>query len=97
MFSRTLKRKLESLTGDTVREALRVAWDFATLGEATPASDTEPQTAPTVEHPHRRPLARPARHGRPGTVVARPQVCRTPLSARSSRPTMTQRLTTEHR
>src|SRR5687767_11573371 len=96
MFSRTLQRKLESLTTDTVREALRVAWDFATLGEATTASVSEPQTAPTVDHPHRRALARPARRGRPGTVPARSQVCRTPLSARSSRPASTQRLTTEH-
>src|SRR3712207_8154623 len=47
--SRTLKRKLESLTSDTVREALRVAWDFATLGEASTVSEMESQTAPRSE------------------------------------------------
>ena len=97
MFSRTLKRKMKALADETLRDALRVAWDFATLGEANTASEPESQAAPTVDHPHRRPLARPARPGRPGAVIARPQVCRTPLSSRSSRPHLTPRATTEHR
>lgn len=97
MFSRTLLRKIGPVMGDSLREAARVAWDFATLGEASTASAQETQSAPTVDHPHRRHLSRPTRHGRSGSVAPRPQVCRTPLTGRSARPGPKQRTPTEHR
>ena len=96
MFPRTLKQKMKLPAGASLREAVRVAWDLVTLGEATAASEKESQSAPTVDHPHRRALTPAVRRGRPGGVAARPQVCRTPLTPRPSRAPFTQRVTTEH-
>jgi hypothetical protein len=79
-----------------VREALRVAWDLATLGEASHCLRSEPQTAPTVDILTVAALAR--RHGRsrraPFQLVRRYVGRRW---RRAPRGRLRTRLTTEHR
>jgi hypothetical protein len=80
---RPRKRSLREL----VREAVGTAVELATLGEATlPRWEAgSPSTAPRLEHPHRRQLGHHPRARRPGTVGARPQVCRSPVNHRPAR------------
>jgi hypothetical protein len=70
-----------SLLRELVREAIETAAELATLGEAgTPKPDRHGvPSAPTSEHPHRRPLRRRAPTRRPGPVAPREQVCVTPV------------------
>jgi hypothetical protein len=80
MFPQTItgrprKRSLREL----VREAVDTAAAFATLGEA------QSFTAPTREHPHRRPLGRHKRRRRPGQVAPRASVCVSPVPHQPAR------------
>ncbi|HEY0569950.1 MAG TPA: hypothetical protein VGD16_00255 [Enterovirga sp.] len=72
---------------ELVREAIDTAAAFATLGEAgAPVQDLpRASSAPTREHPHRRPLGRHPRRRRPGPAVPRAQVCVTPVTHRPAR------------
>jgi hypothetical protein len=78
-----------------VRRAVDLAVAFATLESATSAREISsrdashhPSTCPhglldaSAPHPHRMPLRRQARPGRPGTVPARAQDCLVPLAGR---------------
>jgi len=76
---RPKKRSLREL----VREAVDTAAAFATLGEAQ--GPQRAATAPTREHPHRRPLDRQPRRRRPGTVAPRAQVCVSPVPHQPAR------------
>jgi hypothetical protein len=66
---------------ELVRDAVDSALEFATLGEAPAVLRHAPQqtTAPTVPHPHRRPIPRQPRSRRPGQVRPRAQVCVVPV------------------
>ncbi|HEX2410397.1 MAG TPA: hypothetical protein VHJ39_04445 [Solirubrobacteraceae bacterium] len=76
-IGRPKKRSLREL----VRGAVDTAAAFATLGEAQAPERIAPRapTAPTREHPHRRPLGRHPRARRPGSPARRAQVCVTPV------------------
>jgi hypothetical protein len=80
---RPKKRSLREL----VREAVDTAATFATLGEAQHPEQVQPRaaTAPTREHPHRRPLGRHLRGRRPGQVAPRAQVCVSPVPHQPAR------------
>jgi hypothetical protein len=82
MFPPLSNRKMAGVLRDRMLQMAHTAMEFATLGEAFSQARIEPASAPTAEHPHRRKLSRPQRAGRPGTIAPRPQVCRTPVSAR---------------
>jgi hypothetical protein len=82
-IGRPKKRSLREL----VREAVDSAAAFATLGEAQAPERIPPRahTAPTREHPHRRPLGRHPRKRRPGQVAPRAQVCVSPVPHQPAR------------
>src|SRR3954452_12085428 len=89
----TSRRPNERSLRVLVRDAVDTALEFATLGEATVSRALPPEpaspgratplrpgsSAPTSEHPHRRPVGRIARARRPGGVAPRAQACVTPV------------------
>lgn len=82
MFPTTTNGRLTTRSlRELVREAVETAAELATLGEAgTPKPDRhDVPSAPTFEHPHRRPLRRHPPARRPGRVAPRAQVCVAPV------------------
>jgi hypothetical protein len=78
----TTRRPKKLSLREKMREAVGTAVELATLGEATlfAPDRREERSAPTHEHPHRRPLrGHHPRTRRPGTVSPRAQVCVSPV------------------
>jgi hypothetical protein len=72
---------------ERVLSVVHTAAEFATLGEAQAPERLAPRvpTAPTRDHPHRRPLGRHPRRRRPSPPTPRAQVCVSPVTHQPAR------------